>query len=170
MWVFGYGSLMWDGWEVPYAGRRFRASLEGYRRVFNKPSVKRWGSAAHPGPTLNLEAADGARCEGITFAIDVAHSEAVRAYLRKREGDDFPLRHLPIQLEDGTGVMAEVPIYVGQVLPSVSIDDTVTRVRAATGSAGSCEHYVRAIAAALAELEIDDPAVTALIDAFRDRT
>ena len=22
MWVFGYGSLMWDGWEVHYAGRR----------------------------------------------------------------------------------------------------------------------------------------------------
>jgi cation transport protein ChaC len=169
MWVFGYGSLMWDGWEARYGGRRVRALLQGYRRVFNKPSTKRWGSAVHPGPTLNLESADGARCEGIAFAIDTAQAEGVRAYLHKREGNDFPLRVLPIQLEDGTGVEAEVPIYVGQVLPHRSIDDTVTRIRAARGLAGSCEHYVRAIAASLAELAIDDRAVTELVDALRAR-
>lgn len=39
MWVFGYGSLMWDGWEQEFGClRRCVAVLKGYRRTFNKAS------------------------------------------------------------------------------------------------------------------------------------
>jgi cation transport protein ChaC len=41
MWVFGYGSLIWDGWENSYGClRKCVAVLNGYRRTFNKASTK----------------------------------------------------------------------------------------------------------------------------------
>jgi cation transport protein ChaC len=49
MWVFGYGSLMWDGWQTKHACiRRVPAELDGYSRAFNKASVRYWGSKNHP--------------------------------------------------------------------------------------------------------------------------
>ena len=49
MWVFGYGSLITDGWEVRHncLGRHI-ADLAGYCRVFNKASVRNWGTKTAP--------------------------------------------------------------------------------------------------------------------------
>ena len=47
MWIFGYGSLMFDGWEAACGCvDRKCAELPGYRRAFNKKSVEILG---HPG-------------------------------------------------------------------------------------------------------------------------
>ena len=60
MWIFGYGSLLWDHWERAYGCRRtVTADLAGFRREFNKASVENWGTKQCPAPTLNLvKAAD----------------------------------------------------------------------------------------------------------------
>lgn len=43
MWVFGYGSLMWDGWEIEFQGvKDNRAELTGFHRDFNKRSTLNW--------------------------------------------------------------------------------------------------------------------------------
>jgi cation transport protein ChaC len=40
-WIFGYGSLMWDGWEEKFGcEERQVAELPGHVRTFNKASVK----------------------------------------------------------------------------------------------------------------------------------
>jgi len=55
MWVFGYGSLMWDGWENSYGClRKSIAVLNSCRRTFNKASMKNRGSKKAPCPTLSL--------------------------------------------------------------------------------------------------------------------
>ena len=62
-WVFGYGSLMWDPWEEPFACvKRSVATLPGYRRCFNKLSEKNWGTRNNPCPTLNLHEDPSASC------------------------------------------------------------------------------------------------------------
>lgn len=49
MWVFGYGSLMADGWKAQFVcTRRAVAELAGYRCAFNKASVANWGTAKTP--------------------------------------------------------------------------------------------------------------------------
>ena len=60
MWIFGYGSLMFDGWEA-FCGciDRKWADLPGYRRSFNKKSVESRGTREVPGLTLNLVRAAG---------------------------------------------------------------------------------------------------------------
>ena len=68
MWIFGYGSLTFDNWEMEYSCiGRSRADLFEYRRTFNKKSSKNWGSKSAPGVTLNLEPAADAICHGIAF-------------------------------------------------------------------------------------------------------
>ena len=57
MWVFGYGSLMWDGWQTEHGCiRMVKATLRGYRRAFNKASVRNWGTRERPAPTVNITA------------------------------------------------------------------------------------------------------------------
>jgi glutathione-specific gamma-glutamylcyclotransferase len=90
MWVFGYGSLMWDGWEQQRGCiRRAGAELRGFRRIFNKASVENWGTADHPCPTLNLERIDSGVCRGIAFEFGNDRSEALLDYLATREGRAF---------------------------------------------------------------------------------
>jgi glutathione-specific gamma-glutamylcyclotransferase len=95
MWVFGYGSLMWDGWENSYGCvRKCVAVLNGYRRTFNKASTKNRGSKKAPCPTLNLEKDVAGSCKGMAFEFPDAQAGGVLAYLATREGKDFCLDRL----------------------------------------------------------------------------
>ena len=68
MWVFGYGSLMWDGWEKGFGClRRSVVTLQGYGRTFNKASMKNRGTKHAPCPTLNLEKIEVGTCKGMAF-------------------------------------------------------------------------------------------------------
>ena len=97
MWVFGYGSLMWDGWEQPFGGVRVDgAALAGFRRSFNKKSVRNWGSSKAPGPTLGLEPAPNVNCVGTAFEFPEGRRAAVEKFLRDREGKSFELPELPV--------------------------------------------------------------------------
>ena len=164
MWIFGYGSLMWDGWEQRTGfQRRVTATLHGYCRVFNKASVRNWGDRRHPGPTLNIETCEGEACKGVAFEFTEHSRDGVLAYLREREGRDFALRELKVCVPDENDVVAIIPVYEGaNILASRGLRDIVAQVRAAKGTSGPCVDYVAGIARELARLSIDDPAVTSL--------
>ena len=103
MWIFGYGSLMWDGWERDFGRlRAVMAELPGHQRVFNKASIRNWGTRTAPGPTLNLVPGHGV-CRGIAFEFQEQASAALHDYLLRREGRDFALRNETIRLNDGEG-------------------------------------------------------------------
>ena len=58
MWVFGYGSLLWNpGFPV---ARREQATLHGYARSFCMRSIHHRGTAEDPGLVLALDAEDQA--------------------------------------------------------------------------------------------------------------
>jgi cation transport protein ChaC len=168
MWIFGYGSLMWDGWESEFACQeRTMATLSGYRRAFNKLSVANWGTKEAPCPTLNLQADREASCQGMAFAFAAVDEDAVLARLQKREGKSFMLTPLSVRLDDGMPVAAYAPLYSGRNLRSeLKLDDHVRMVRAARGTSGSGIDYVKGIAESLEALGIEDPAVRSLRDAL----
>ena len=163
MWVFGYGSLMWDGWEAKHdCVRRIVADISGFSRSFNKASVRNWGTKARPGPTLNLVTAVNANCRGIAFEFPEARTNAVMAELEVREGG-FTLSDLPVRLQSGQSVNAIVPIYDGRnLIHAATIDEIAAMVANAKGTSGRCIDYVRNIAAQLDHLGVDDPPVTTL--------
>lgn len=149
MWVFGYGSLMWDGWEDRFNGSRVdRAELSGYRRAFNKKSVRNWGTSEAPGPTLGLELEHGANCIGTAFEFPDAQRAAIQELLRKREGQSFALVELPVRLPDGRNVPALTPVndrsrptYIG----NVPIAERALMATTASGTSGACLDYIRNI-------------------------
>jgi cation transport protein ChaC len=163
MWVFGYGSLMWNGWEAEFGCLRSTvADLPGYQRVFNKASVRNWGTRTVPGPTLNLMTADGA-CRGMAFEFPDQASGAIEIYLREREGRDFALRKKMIRLNEGGDVTAIVPLYEGtNLVRATTTEEIAVLVLRASGTNGSCASYVIGISDKLRAMDIDDPAVNAL--------
>jgi len=108
---------MWDSWEITQGCvGRSKATLRGYRRVFNKASVRNWGSEQFPCPTLNLARSASSTCEGIAFEFPDDGKQRIAAYLTKREGKDFGLHELPAELDQGGQITVMVPVYEGDNL------------------------------------------------------
>src|SRR5262249_26280423 len=82
LWVFGYGSLMWD------PGFHFvevrRANVEGYKRRFTLKIEIARGSPGHPALMLSLEQQPGC-CAGLAFRIAAKAAEAESLILWRRE-------------------------------------------------------------------------------------
>ena len=83
MWVFGYGSLLWNpGFE--YDQTRL-ARLNGYRRSFCMRSIHHRGTIEDPGLVLALDEQAEAHCDGLAFRVRDGHQDQTLAYLRERE-------------------------------------------------------------------------------------
>lgn len=169
MWVFGFGSLMWDGWETKYGcTRRLVAGLAGYSRTFNKASVQNWGTKDSPCPTLNLSACDRGVCQGIAFEFPAYISGQLLADLAEREGKGFAFRSRSILLQDGVEVSAFVPFYEGSsLIVGKNVDQIAQLVQKAKGTSGTCFAYIEGIAAKLAELGIEDSVVSKFMAATK---
>ena len=160
MWIFGFGSLMWDGWHEKYGCQsKVNAELIDYRRRFNKASVKNWGTKALPGPTLNVEKADGSKCQGVVFHFSSEVYPMVLDYLKAREGKAFELTSCKVVLDGGEKVNAVVPIYRGRNILNKPIEQLVDMAILASGTSGRCVDYVSNIAQELEQNGIIDSEV-----------
>lgn len=81
LWVFGYGSLMWDP-GFPYL-EQATARLWGYHRAFCVWSHRYRGTPEAPGLVLGLK--PGGSCLGRAFRVRKADEAAVIDYLYRRE-------------------------------------------------------------------------------------
>lgn len=166
MWIFGYGSLMWDDWQKQFDGEKVEgAVLEGYRRAFNKKSVENWGTRAHPCPTLGLERDPDASCTGTAFQFADEQAHAAWAYLREREGPSFALKMRSIRLPDGRTVEACVAINDPETASYIGDESTealAAMIGDAQGKSGACIDYLNNIRSKLRALSIADPAVEEL--------
>ena len=167
MWIFGYGSLIWDGWENKSERRCVRkawADLRDWRRIFNKKSVRNWGTRAAPCPTLNLEEAPGVTCRGMAFEFhkEPRFTGEMLAYLQRREGCEPS--ELSIEIAGIGAAAALAYIYRGPnlIAERLTAEQLADMGAGAKGSDGLCVNYVKGVAEKLAALGIDDPAVADL--------
>ena len=80
LWVFGYGSLIWNpGFDV--VETRI-ARLPGWHRSFCMSSIHHRGTVESPGLVLALDAAEAAHCDGVAFRVEAANAPATIDYLR----------------------------------------------------------------------------------------
>ncbi len=160
MWVFGYGSLLWNpGFPV---AERVLARLPGWHRSFCMRSIHHRGSIAEPGLVLALDALEGAVCNGVALAAAPGHEEETLAYLRAREliSSAYVERMLHVELADGRSV--EAVTYVidpahGQYCGNLPLEEQAAIIARAIGGRGPNDEYLHNTAAHLAELGLADP-------------
>ncbi len=87
VWVFGYGSLLWNP-GFTFAERR-RARLRGWHRAFCLQIVRFRGSPEQPGLMLALE--HGGSCKGEVFRVD---EQVAAQELEKLVRREIPYRRL----------------------------------------------------------------------------
>lgn len=81
LWVFGYGSLMWNpGFEHE---ARHIAVVHGLHRRLCVSSIRYRGTPEQPGLVLGLD--KGGSCRGYAFRVAARDKQQVAAYLEERE-------------------------------------------------------------------------------------
>lgn len=159
VWVFGYGSLIWNP-AIHYAERRL-GRIHGWHRRFCLWTVLGRGNPDMPGLMLGLER--GGACCGVVYrvAADLVDDELDIVWRREMIGGAY--RPHWVQVHTGPGVVPAVTFVInhGHERYADHLDDeTVIRhLAAATGPLGSNADYLFNTVRHLAELGIPDRAL-----------
>ena len=171
LWVFGYGSLIWNP-DFPVAERQI-ARASDWHRSFCMRSIHHRGSVEAPGLVLALDHAPGAICDGVAFRVTPGAEAETLSSLRDREliSSAYLEITLPLALSDGRIIKALAYVidpahdqYCGD-LPLVEQAKIIAN---ATGGRGANRDYLFATADHLAELGIADPDLTWLSTQVRN--
>lgn len=165
LWVFAYGSLMWDP-AIRFAEVR-RARIHGYSRSFClKDTFGARGTAKAPGLMAALD--EGGQCDGLAFRIASHHVDEESAVLWRRElvGPAYlPLFH---ETETAHGPVEALIFAADRSAPvicaDISRDDQIRYIATGTGFLGTSLQYLENIVAQFAALGIDDRAVSQLLE------
>jgi cation transport protein ChaC len=143
VWVFGYGSLMWNP-AFAYAEHRV-GIVRGWHRRFCLWLEMGRGSPANPGLMLALDR--GGTCRGVAFRIPAAEvrSELLLIWRREMFGTAYLARWVQVHMAGAT-VLA-ITFVVNRAHPRYAgrLNDAQAAVHIATasGSLGSCASYLR---------------------------
>jgi cation transport protein ChaC len=156
VWVFGYGSLMWNP-AFAYAERQ-TGVIRGYHRRFCLWLEMGRGSPGNPGLMLGLDR--GGVCRGVAFRIPAAQARAELLLIWRREmfGTAYLARWVQVRVVGATVpaitfvVNREHPRYAGKV----SDAEAAKHIATAAGSLGSCASYLENTMAHLQSLGIRD--------------
>jgi cation transport protein ChaC len=158
LWVFGYGSLMWQpGFD--YEERR-HAVLKGLHRSLCVYSHVHRGTPQRPGLVMGLDR--GGSCRGVAFRIREDRWEEVLAYLRAREQVTMVYKEAWRRIRlDGDGLMVSAMTYVvdrshQQYAGKLSLEAQLAHILQAEGRSGRNPDYVLATADHLMELGLED--------------
>jgi len=163
VWVFGYGSLMWNP-AIHVADSR-RAHVRGYHRTFCLTLGAGRGTPEKPGLMLAIDS--GGSCTGVAHrvAADQVESELSILWLREMVSGAYEPRWVSADVEGvkRLRVLTFVinrshPRYEGQLAPDVA----ARRIAAAQGMLGTNRDYLYRTVRHLAELGIEDGPMHAL--------
>jgi cation transport protein ChaC len=160
MWVFGYGSLLWNpGFEITV---RAVATLPNYARSFCMSSIHHRGTVDDPGLVLALDERKGAQCAGVAFAVAAGKEDETLQYLRERElvSSAYLEKILTLNLADGRRV--EAVTYVideshEQYCSDLPLEEQAQIIANAVGGRGPNWEYLYNTASHLRDIDLRDP-------------
>ena len=158
LWVFGYGSLLWNPGFEPAATKR--AVLHDYHRSFCMLSIHHRGTVAQPGLVLALDAVAGAQCTGVAFQIAPAQEAEVLAALRERELISSAYVEHTVTLIGDDGVAFDALAYVidptHEQYCTLDLETQAQMIAHAVGGRGPNPEYLFNTAAHLTKMQIKD--------------
>ncbi len=170
VWVFAYGSLMWNPGFAFVESRAAR--LHGYHRSFCVYSHHYRGTADRPGLVLGLDR--GGDCHGMGLRIDPLNRDAVVAYLNERELVGYAYRPTVVRAEIGG---REVPAYTFVADPThcqyagdLGCTHAAEIIMAAEGRGGLNRDYLINLIDHLEAMGIVEPELHALLAEIQHMT
>lgn len=156
LWIFAYGSLMWDP-AVHFSEVR-RATANGYRRRFCLETKGGRGSPQTPGLMAGLDY--GGFCEGLVFRIEAALVDQETEILWQREMIMRGYAPTFIAMETPQGqvealafvVMLDGPHY----LPDITLEEAAPMIATARGFFGPNLEYLDNLAEHFQAMDIHD--------------
>lgn len=156
IWVFGYGSLMWNPC-IHYIDRQ-PALLQGYHRHFCLRVPTGRGSPECPGLMLALK--PGGSCDGIAYRIaaDIADHELGVVWNREMISGAYRPQIIPVQTPIGIRraatfvVNREHPRYVEHI----PLQEAAATIAVAEGWLGTCAEYLFSTVEHLDAIGIED--------------
>ena len=169
VWVFGYGSLIWN--PAFHYTERHTGRIHGFHRRFCLWTPIGRGSAEFPGLMLGLDR--GGSCRGVVFRIEAAKVDSELEILWRREmvSGSYAPRWVVVQTPAGTVRAITFVInhahdrYAG-LLPEEKIAGIIAQ---AEGGLGRCCDYLFNTVAHLDELGIGDVPLSRLAARVRQR-
>jgi glutathione-specific gamma-glutamylcyclotransferase len=156
LWVFGYGSLMWNP-AINFVERRV-GTLQGWSRRLNLWMIGGRGTREHPALTLGLQR--GGHAHGVIMRLDSETGRHELSLLWRREA--FTSAYLPcwVQVETDGGAIEAITFvsnenhanYAGG-LSDAAIADVVA---SASGTGGTCADYLEQTLASIEALDLQD--------------
>lgn len=169
VWVFGYGSLIWNPC-FHYVERRVVTVVGWHRRFCLWTSIGR-GTPDRPGLMLGLE--PGGSCRGVAFRIAEDEVETELDIIWRREMVTAAYRPTWVTAKSEAETLRAIaftinrahPRYAGR-LPEARIVEALATAR---GPVGPCCDYLFNTVAHLEELGVPDRRLAALCRAIRER-
>lgn len=164
LWVFAYGSLMWDP-ALRFVEVR-RAHVDGYeRRFILKDDKGGRGTRDAPGLMAALDA--GAGCDGLAFRIaaDAVDHETEILFRREMIGPGYTAGLVPIEI--GATRFTALTFLADHASSDICGDITraeqIQYIATGVGTLGSSREYLANIVAQFAHLGIEDDYCTGLL-------
>ena len=170
LWVFGYGSLIWNpGFEVAECSV---ARLSGWHRSFCMRSIHHRGTTDAPGLVLALDRAAGAVCDGLAMRVAPGAETETIDMLREREliSSAYLETRLPVALPQGEIQALTFVIDPGHVqyCGGLPLEEQAQIIARAHGGRGSNRDYLLATAQHLRALRIADQDLNWLATRMQD--
>lgn len=159
MWVFGYGSLLWNP-GFAYTQTKL-ARLDGFRRSFCMSSIHHRGTPEMPGLVLALDAAEGHSCDGLAFHVEDTNTQATLDYLRARELISSAYLEAEVKVLGHDGITVAAVTYIidkthEQYCVDLALAEQANIIANAVGGMGYNAEYLFNTVSQLRKLEIKD--------------
>ena len=164
IWLFAYGSLLWN--PTIYFKEMRNGQLRGYHRRFCMETVLGRGTPEKPGLMLALD--HGGSCHGIAYRIDraVAEHELKIVWDREMISTAYVARVLPLVTDQGPlkAITFTINRNSKQYTGKMAVEKVAAVIARSGGPMGDCSEYLFQTIEKMTELNIQDKHLLLLAD------
>jgi glutathione-specific gamma-glutamylcyclotransferase len=166
LWVFGYGSLIWNP-AFEFVEKQ-AALLHGWHRRFCLKMFMGRGTLETPGVMLALD--HGGACRGVAFRIaaEMVREELGILWQREMYGGAYHARWVTLQAggKKFRAVAFVINKHHPRYLKELSVEQTAALIATGCGTLGTCREYLENTVVHLRELGLADAGLARIVAAL----